>query len=51
MVEWVEEVSNPVLYPSGLIIHMETDLSEKPRKGAAWQHEPLPSFGAVPHLI
>jgi hypothetical protein len=30
----MEEVSNLVLYPLGLIINIETDLSEKPRKGA-----------------
>jgi hypothetical protein len=51
MVEWVEEVSNPVLHSSGLIIHMETDLSKKSGKRVAWQHESCPSFGAVPRPI
>jgi hypothetical protein len=51
MVEWVEEVSNPVLYSSGLIIHMETDLSKKSGKRIAWQHESCPSFGTVPRPI
>jgi GTPase SAR1 family protein len=51
MVEWVEEVSNPVLYPSDLIIYMDTDLSEKSGKRVAWQHESRPSFGAVPRPI
>jgi hypothetical protein len=51
MVEWVEEVSNPVLYSSDLIVYMETDLSEKSGKRVAWQHESRPSFGAVPRPI
>ena len=51
MVEWVEEVSNPVLYSSGLIIYMKTDLSKKSWKRVAWQHESCPSFGTVPRPI
>jgi hypothetical protein len=35
MIEWVKEVSDPILYPSGINDDTETDLSEKPRKGAA----------------